>query len=186
MDSGILPQDWHKLNDLWYDYFNIRAEETGNEALKKLGRNGIVRRSYKCVGSLRLPGAEVLEQSGIHIDSITEEEYARLLTKVPVRERKALEETLCKTAGVEPLDLLVASGGRLTKLKPDDTWVFKNGQEKPVKLLEDMHPDIKEALENEAKRQAVSVRFYAREECAQQVAEKIFLIIATFRKLIAA
>src|SRR5574342_556459 len=183
IDSGALPANWQTLNDIWYDYFNIKAEQSGNKELRKLGGDGIVKQNYVCVGSLRLPGAEKLEESGTYVGNITEKEYTRFLTNVPVRKRKALEEKLCKKAGVEPLDILVAHGGRLSKLSIDDTLVFRK-RGKPVRLLADMRPHIKKSLEKEAKLNAVSIRFYVRKECAEQVAKKIPELIETFKKLI--
>jgi nucleoside 2-deoxyribosyltransferase len=183
LDSGALPENWQTLNDIWYDYFNIRAEQTGNKELRKLGGDGIVKQNYLCVGSLRLPGAEKLEESSVYVGNISEEEYTRFLTKIPVRERKTLEEELCQKAGVEPLDILVAHGGRLTKLVIDDTLVFRK-RGKPVSLLADLKPHIKESLEKEAKLNAVSIRFYVRKECAEQVAKRMPDIVAEFRKLI--
>lgn len=185
IDSGALPKNWQTLNDVWYDYFNIKAEQSGNKELRKLGGDGIVKQNYVCVGSLRLPGAEKLEESVAHVGNITEREYTRFLTKIPVRKRKALEEKLCKKAGVEPLDILVAHGGRLSKLSIDDTFVFRKRGE-PVRLLADMRPHIKKALEKEAKLNAVSIRFYVRKECAEQVSKKIPELIETFKKLIPA
>ncbi len=185
MDAGVLKPGWNKLNDLWYDHLNIQAEEQGNQELKKLGADGIVKQAYKCVGSLRLKGAENLEESGIHVENITEEEYTKFLTVIPVRERKKLEEILCEEAGVKPLDLLIAPGGRLNKLKIDDTWVFRR-QGPPIRLLADMHPDIKQALENEARKNAVSLRFYARNESAEKVAKKLPELIEKLREIIAA
>jgi HD superfamily phosphohydrolase/nucleoside 2-deoxyribosyltransferase len=184
MDAGVLPENWHRLNDLWYDHFNIQAEQTGNLQLKKLGAEGIVKKAYSCIGSLRLKGAEVLEESGIHLDNITEEEYARFLA-IPVRKRKGIEEELCKEAGVEPLGILVASGGDFNRFKIADTLVFRR-QGAPVKLLEDMHPDIKQALEHEERKQAVSLRIYTRTECKEKVTAQLPRLIQKIRELIAA
>jgi hypothetical protein len=161
------------------------AEERGNKQLKKLGADGIVKKSYQCMASMRLPGAEKLEESDICIDTITEDEYTRFLTGVPVRERKAMEEKLCEEAGVEPLDILIAPGGRLNKLRIDDTRVFRK-KGNPFRLLEDMHPEIKQALEQEARKQAISVRFYVRRECLEKMAYKVPQLIKSFKEHIAA
>jgi HD superfamily phosphohydrolase len=185
METGALPPDWPTRNDLWYDHYNITAEQSGNEALKKLGAEGIVKDNYVCVASMRLKGAELLEESGIKVSNITEEEYTKFLTVIPVRERKKLEELLCEEAGVKPLDLLIAPGGRLNKLKIDDTWVFRKDGKK-VRLLEDMDPDFKQSLENRARRQAISLRIYARKECTEKVNSKLTAVIEKLREIMAA
>jgi HD superfamily phosphohydrolase/nucleoside 2-deoxyribosyltransferase len=184
MESGALPEDWYTRNDLWYDYFNIRAEELGNKELEKLGAQGIVKQAYTCAGSLRLEGAEILEDSGIHVENITEEEYAQFLS-IPVKERKVVEDKICEVLGLEPLDVLIAHGGNPSKMKVKDTWVFKNGIENPIRLLEDMYPEVKELLEVRVKRQATSVRFYPRRDCQGHVKKNMDLVIKTFKEIIA-
>jgi nucleoside 2-deoxyribosyltransferase len=183
MASGILPPHWHQINDLWYDHYNIAAEEAGNAELKKLGANGIVQQKYKCFASMRLSGAENLEKSGIRTMPLTEDEYRQFM-KVKVPERKTLEDRICNDVGVEPLDILIAHGGNLAKLKIDDTLVFKNGIDHPVRLLSDLHPEIKRSLEEEVKKQAFCIRFYARQDCMDRAVAQIPLIVEKFREYV--
>ncbi len=184
IDSGALPEEWQRFNDLWYDHHNILAEQQGNKELKKLGGDGIVKNAYRCLASMRLKDSEILEESEIKVDAITEEEYAKFL-EIPVRERKTLEEKLCEDAGLEPLDILIAHGGKLSKLKIDDTWVYRK-QGPPIRLLEDMHPHMQHALLEEARKQAVSVRFFVRKDCLDKIIKKSSFLIERFRHYIEA
>lgn len=184
METGALPDNWQELNDIWFDFFNIQAEQKGNKELRKLGGDGIVNKKYRHVASLRFPGAEVLEKPNCAlVEAITEEEYAKFL-RIPVKERKAVEEELCVKAGVEPLDILIAPGGNPEKLKIDDTWVFRNGSDKPVRLLRDLYPQDEPALIADAKRHAISVRFYTREETQEKVQKQIGKLVNEFKKII--
>ncbi len=182
IDSGALPEDWQRFNDLWYDHHNILAEQQGNKELKKLGADGIVKNAYSCLLSMRLPEAQLLEESDITVCAISEEEYAKFLT-IPVRERKTLEEKLCAELGIEPLDMLVAPGGKLSKLNIDDAWVFRR-RGPPIRLLEDMHPDTKDSLLKEARKEAVSVRFFARKDCLNKIVDKTNYLIERFKHYI--
>lgn len=183
IEDGTLPEDWSERNDLWYDFYNILAEEKGNEQLKKLGADGIVKQSYNCIGSFRLEDAKILERSGITLESITEKEYNKFMS-IPVKERKIVEEKLCEIAGVEPLDLIISHAGDINRLRIDDTWVFKNGIEKPVRLLADMYPNIKEAYEKELKRQAVAIRLYSREDTADKIRLKLPEVMKALKEII--
>lgn len=182
IDSGALPEEWQRFNDLWYDHHNILAEQQGNKELKKLGADGIVKNAYSCLLSMRLPEAQLLEESDITVCEITEQEYAKFLA-IPVRERKTLEEKLCADIGIEPLDLLVAPGGKLSKLNIDDTWVFRK-RGPPIRLLQDMHLDTKESLFKEARKETVSVRFFTRTECLDKVVDRTNHLIERFRHYI--
>src|SRR3989344_4859086 len=95
IEEGILPSNWYSFNDLWYDYHNILGEQQGNLKLRKLGGEGIVKDAYLCVASMRLKDAFALEQSGISLFSLDEEDYANYLC-IPVLKRKALEDELCR------------------------------------------------------------------------------------------
>jgi nucleoside 2-deoxyribosyltransferase len=187
LEEKTLPDDWHMRNDLWYDFFNILAEREGHERLKKLGAQGIVVNAYGCVAALRKPGAEILEPLNGNklIGSISVEDYRHFLTTVPARQLKDLEERLCKELGVEPLDILVAPGGKLSKLRVDDTYVFRNSGAAPVRLLGDMYPESKTRLDVMSERQAVSVRFFCRKEVKEKVQGNAEKLVAAFRKFTA-
>lgn len=182
LEDSILPENWCELNDLWFDHHIILAEKN-NQQLRKLGARGIVEKNYNCAGSLRLKGAEQLENSGAHIENITEQEYQKFLS-IPVRKRKNIEEKLCKKINIEPLDLIVAHGGDISRLKINDTMVFKNNAEKTLWLLENLHPHIKIALEQEEKLQATTIRFYPRKEHFDKVKKQMPEIMQEFKKII--
>lgn len=185
LELGVLPDNWTELNDLWYDYFNIRAEEGGCEPLKKLGSQGIVKNDYRCISSLRMPNAEMLEEDeGQYIGTINEDDYTEFLRKVPVIELKKIEERLCKVAGVEPLDILIAPGGRMSKLKVDDVYVFKKGLDSPLLLLRDRYPEKEAQLKEYAKREGVSIRFFTRKECWSVVSPQSEKLVDEFKKII--
>ena len=205
LEEKTLPDDWHMRNDLWYDYFNILAEQQGHGRLAKLGSQGIVVNAYGCVAALRLPGATILEPKNGNgeqppdvtaqddkpkdykkfIGEITMDHYRHLLTTTPARELKGLEERLCKEMGVEPLDILVAPGGNLNKLRVDDTLVFRNGGAPPVRLLGDMYPETKAELAIKIPREAVSVRFFCRKEVKEKVHGNAEKLVAAFRRITA-